>query len=178
MHPDSSERHYFTVIADHGQFYLQDLEAHGSWVRSNPVDPVPAGWTHEAVRFHRIAAEPHSIAVGTARSDLVEVTLLFGSTAPTACFGNAEHVVEADLHLPNGDLAVFGPEYAPGDERHIGAAAGHYRTWVSYIPCGPPAIGANAYEFGDHFHYCFELWPTGGPAALAVVRQGPSPWAG
>jgi hypothetical protein len=33
-------------------------------------------------------------------------------------------------------------------------------------------------EAGDYFIYEMDLWPTSKPAPVAVVKQGPNPWAG
>lgn len=180
MLPEPPGLHHFTVVADYSQFYLQDLDAHESWMRSHTADDLtaPAGWTHEAVQIHRIGVQPHSIAVGTARIDLVETTLHFHPAAPTNSFRDAEHVVEADIAVPNGDLAIYSPADDPGQERHININAGHYRVRASYIPSGPPTAGSNDAEYGDHFLYRLDLWPTDKPAPLTVSKQGPSPWAG
>lgn len=180
MFSETPDHHRFTVLADYGQFYLQDLDAHGSWMRSHAADDLiaPSGWTHDAVRIHRIGVQPHSIAVGTARIDIVETALHFHPTAPANRFGDAEHVVEADIEVPNGDLAIYSPADDPGQERHISINAGRYRVRASFIPSGPPASGSNDSEHGDHFLYRLDLWPTDKPAPLAVLRQGPSPWAG
>ncbi len=45
-------------------------------------DLAPAGWTSEAVHVHRICVEPHSIAVETARDDMVEMRLCFHPAEP------------------------------------------------------------------------------------------------
>ncbi|GIH78345.1 hypothetical protein Plo01_47740 [Planobispora longispora] len=149
-------------------------------MRSHAEDDLsaPAGWTEEAVYVHRIGVQPHSIAVGTARSDLVDTTLLLYSTAPIADLEEADHVVEADIELPTGDLAVYGPADDPGQERHVTVAAGRYRVRVSYLPSAPPASGHNDSELGDHFRYRIDIWPTGSPSVLAVLKQGYRLWAG
>ncbi|MEV4571506.1 hypothetical protein AB0K12_47830 [Nonomuraea sp. NPDC049419] len=175
MQDTSTDHHRFAVLADYGQFYLQDLDAHAAWMRSHADSGAPAGWTEEAVNSDRISVQPHSIAVGTARSDVVETTVHVHSTTPTANLEEAEHVVEADIELPNGDLAIYGPADDPGQERHIHLEAGRYRVRVSYIPYVPPV---EADELGDHFLYRIDVWPVDSPAALAVLKQGPSPWAG
>ncbi|MEU8172472.1 hypothetical protein [Microbispora hainanensis] len=167
-----------TVHADHGQFVLQDPEPYGAWVRDSPAerDLPPAGWTHEAVQLHRIAVDPYSIAVGTARSDIVIVRLRLHRAAVRADLSEAEHVVEADLDLPTGNLCVYGPADDPGDEQLIVIAGGRYRVRVSYLPADPPEQ-AGPYEIGEHFLYQIDLWPSRGSAGLVVLKQGPSPWA-
>jgi len=49
---------------------------------------------------------------------------------------------------------------------------------VSYVPTASPAAGLDDAGHGDYFIYVVDLWPTGKPGPPAVLRQGPSPWAG
>jgi hypothetical protein len=180
MKPETQETRRLVVFADYCQYFLQDLDAHGIWMRSHGADPAlaPAGWTEEAVYGHRIGVEPYSLAIGTARRDVVEVSLRIHRSAPAADLEGAEHVVEADLGLPGGDLAICEVAGDPGEERHVRVAAGSYRVRVSYLPSGPPLEGSNQSEPGDHFLYQIDLWPTARAAALAVLKQGPRLWAG
>jgi hypothetical protein len=108
MEPETPGSQRLIVFADYCQFFLQDLDAHGAWMRSHGADPelAPAGWTEEAVYGHQIGVEPYSLAIGTARRDNVEVSLRISRRAPAADPEGAEHVVEADLGLPGGDLAI------------------------------------------------------------------------
>lgn len=179
MHPESPDLHSLTVFADYYQFYLQDLQAYLQWLDSDGTDPdlPPAGWTGEAVHIHRIGVEPHSLSIGTARNDRVRATLRFHPAEPPAWAKDAEHVVEADLDVPNGDLAVYGPTDDPDQEPHFSIARGRYRVRVSYIPSVPPAAEASQTGYGDHFLYQVDLWPAITPAPLVVLKQGPNPWA-
>lgn len=135
------------------------------WMQSHSPDPdlPPAGWTEEAVYGHRIGAEPYSLAVGTARRDSVEVSLRICPRAPVADLEGAGHIVEADLGLPGGDLAICGVGDDLGEERHVRVAAGSYRVRVSYLPSGPPPSGSDQLEPGDHFLYQIDPWPTSRP---------------
>jgi hypothetical protein len=114
----------FGVLADHCQFYLADLEAHARWIRSHGTDPdlALAGWTTEAVYVHRIGVEPHSLPAGTAREDTMETTLCAHPAEPRAGMEDAEHVVEADIDLPNGDVVIYGIGDDPGRVPHISVA--------------------------------------------------------
>ncbi|MEU6669508.1 hypothetical protein [Streptomyces sp. NPDC046727] len=88
------------IDADHGQFYVQDLDPYDAWIAEHATDPdlPPAGWTKEAVHVHRIGVEPHSISVGTARDDMVESLITVHTSAPTTD-PTAEHIVETDLDV-------------------------------------------------------------------------------
>ncbi|TCN37853.1 hypothetical protein EV644_15022 [Kribbella orskensis] len=166
------------IDADHGQFYLQDFPAYDDWMATHAMDPnlPPAGWTHEAVHIHRIGVEAHSISVGTARDDLVESLINVHASAPVL-EPSAEHVVEADLDVPNGELTVYSPGVDPAEGPTLTVPAVLLRARVSYVPSEPPDIVTNGGP-GDHFLYRIDLWPTGQAREVAILRQGPDPWAG
>lgn len=168
----------FIIDADHGQFYIQDLEPYEVWIREHGMDPElpPAGWSEEAVQIHRIGVEPHSISIGTARDDLVESVLTVHIDAPTAEPG-AEHIVEADLDTPTGELTIYSPSVDPADGPCLSVPAGLLRARISYLPSEPPA-GDTTGSPGDHFLYKIDLWPVDRPRELTILKQGPSPWAG
>ncbi|WP_201776876.1 hypothetical protein [Streptacidiphilus anmyonensis] len=168
----------FLIDADHGQFYVQDVEPYDAWMAEHAMDPglPPAGWTEEAVHVHRIGVEPHSISVGTARDDMVESLIAIHASRPTT-EPTAEHVVEADLAAPTGQLTISSPGVHPEDGPIMTVPAGLLRARVSYIPSGPPAVDTNGGP-GGHFLYRIDLWPTDEARGLVVLRQGPNPWGG
>ncbi|MBE1578816.1 hypothetical protein ACFORH_20310 [Amycolatopsis roodepoortensis] len=167
------------LFAEYGQFYLQDVDAHNRAMRDGAAmdpDRPAGGWTEDAVQLHRIGLEPHSISVGTAREDLVE-TVLAVHTSPPQLTINAEHVVEADLDVPTGNVSIVGCTQPPQPEHAVTVTPGRYRARVCYIPSVPPA-DSDPDAPGDHFSYQIDIWPATEPSALTVVRQGTSPWAG
>lgn len=166
------------IDADHGQFYVQDLNPYDAWLAEHAMDPdlAPAGWTDEAVYVHRIGVEPHSISVGTARDGIVESLITVHASAPTTDPA-AEHIVETDLYVPTGQLTMSSPGTDPADEPSLTVPAGLLRTRVSYVPAGPPPVGTDGRP-GDHFLYQVDLWPSDREYGLVVVRQGPEIWAG
>ncbi|MFD5813985.1 hypothetical protein [Streptomyces sp. NPDC127038] len=166
----------FLIDADHGQFYVQDLDPYDAWMGDDATDRdlPPAGWTEEAVFVHRIGVEPHSISVGTARDDMVESLITVHASAPTV-EPTAEHVVEADLDAPTGRLALYSPGVLPEDGPAVTVPAGRLRARVSYVPSGPPAVDTNG-DPGHHFLYRIDLWPTDRARELVVLKQGPNPW--
>jgi hypothetical protein len=180
MTSDCPDAWPLTVLSDHGQFYLTDLGAHSDWMRLHGTDPdlAPAGWTEEAVYGHRIGVEPFSVSIGTARDATVEVEVLLRvvPAAPAADPGAAEHIVEADLGLPSGDLAIYGPADDPGSEQHVHIAPGHYRIRVSYRHRGLPEKDADDPQAGRDFLYQVDLWPAAVPAPVTVLKQGPRSW--
>lgn len=168
----------FLIDADHGQFYIQDLEPYDAWMADHALNPdlPPAGWTEEAVHVHRIGVEPHSISVGTARDDMVEAVITVHASAPIT-EPLAEHIVEADLNTPTGQLAVSSPGVLPEDGPGMAVPAGLLRARVSYVPSGPPAVDTNGGP-GEHFLYRIDLWPAHQAGELVILKQGPNPWAG
>jgi hypothetical protein len=141
------------LFADYYRFYLQDAATSAPTVR----DPSAAGWG--------VAATAHRIAVSTARNDLVE-TILRRHPGPPPLVTEAEHIVEADLEVPTGVLAIHG-RTEPGNDLPV--PPGRYRVRVSYQPSDPPP-GADLDVSGAHFSYVVEMWPSPDPAPLAVVR--------
>ncbi|MGA5364016.1 hypothetical protein [Streptomyces purpurascens] len=168
----------FLIDADHGQFYVQDLEPYDAWMAEHATDPdlPPAGWTEEAVHVHRIGLEPHSISVGTARDDMVESLITVHASAPMT-EPTAEHIVEADLEAPTGQLAVSSPGVLPEGGPSMTIPPGLLRARVSYVPAAPPAVDTNGGP-GDHFLYRIDLWHADQARGLVVLKQGPNPWAG
>jgi hypothetical protein len=171
---------FAVVFADYWQFYLQDLQAYGTWTSpGGATDPdLPAaGWTHEAGHVHRIGAEPHSISIGTARNDFVETAVELLTQAPTVFRDSAEHIVEADLDVVSDCVSLYGCTEDPGPEHLIEVTSGLYRVRVSYLPADPPARSSPTVE-GTYYCYCLEIWPTADKAPVCVLKQGPTPWAG
>jgi hypothetical protein len=168
----------FEIDADHGQFYIQDLEMYDAWMREHAMDPdlPPAGWTWEAVQIHRIGVEPHSISVGTARDYLVESLITIHASAPAPEL-SAEHIVEVDLDVPNGKLALSSPGVDPADGPSMTVPGGLLRVRVSYVPSELLTVDTDGRP-GDCFLYQIDLWSIDQPGGLVIFKQGSSPWAG
>ncbi|MER7742542.1 hypothetical protein ABTX34_30225 [Streptomyces sp. NPDC096538] len=166
------------IDADHGQFYVQDLDPYDAWIAEHARDPdlAPAGWTDEAVFVHRIGVEPHSISVGTARDDIVESLITVNASAPTTQPA-AEHIVETDLDVPTGQLTMSSPGTDPANGPRMTVPAGLLRARVSYVPPGPPSADTKGGP-GGHFLYQVDLWPSDRAQGLVIVKQGPEIWAG
>lgn len=162
------------VLADHAQFYVQDLDGQLAAEDDEDYD-WPEAWSEEAVEVYRIGLDgPCSIAIGTARSDHVVTTLRVHDRGQPPTFEAAEHVVEADLAVPSGVVHIFGCTQRPGPEHRVEVPAGQYRIRVSYVPSGPPPAPAavNPLDDGPHLEYQLDLWRCAQPSGVAVIRRG------
>lgn len=162
--------HSFEPYADHLAFVISDAEATEGVFDGDTWDKADDAW--------RIAVERHCIVVGTARYDYVPVTLTLRETSPAMeHHGAADHVVEADLELPSGKLAVTGATELPDEVEPLSLPPGLYRVQVVYMPTHlrPKRYGPE--DDGDHIEYQLSMWPTGHETGVRVIKQGLSPWA-
>lgn len=158
----------FEPYADHLQFVLEDAEAESG---------IGDTWA-EAPEAWRISPERHVVAVGTARYDYVPVVLkLLNSPPPDSSFEDADHVVEADLDLPSGKLAIHGGTQLPGEVEPLYLEPGRYRLRVSYVQTDYQPSGSNEDLPGDHLEYQITMWPIEVPSEVRVLKQGHDPWA-
>jgi hypothetical protein len=138
--------------------------------------PDPDTWNNSADEW-RIGPERCGIAVGTARCDYVPVLLELRAQPPAGSFDDVDHVVEADIELPTGKLAISGWLQQPSEVEPVLFKPGRYRLRVSYAQTQyrPPA--SNEAEFGDHLEYRIEMWPVQVPTEVRVLKQGRARWA-
>ena len=74
----------------------------------------------------RIAVERHCVVVGSARYDHVPVTLALRDTlVPAQPVDAFDHVVEPDIALPSGKMAVAGATELPGEVEAAKVTAFH-----------------------------------------------------
>ncbi|MBO3738548.1 hypothetical protein [Actinoplanes flavus] len=162
------------LFADHAQFYLSD---HAAADAAEDLGDWPEPWSGDAVDVHHIGLDtPHSLAVGTARSDHVAVVVRLAAGEPPLS-ADAVHIVETDLDVPTGTLSLHGCAEIPGPAHELPVAAGRYRARVSFVPTGAPPH-ANPVEPGRHFLHLIDLWPSGHPRPLGLPRPGPPGWTG
>jgi hypothetical protein len=156
----------FEPYADHLQFVLEDAEAESG---------IGDTWA-EAPEAWRISPERHVVAVGTARYDYVPVVLeLLNSPPPDSSFEDADHVVEADLDLPSGKLAIHGGTQLPGEVEPLYLEPGRYRLRVSYVQTDYQPSGSNEDLPGDHLEYQITMWPIEVPSEVRVLKQVTTP---
>lgn len=161
----------FEPYADYLQFRIQDAEAEegfpdwDAWTGSNSAEP-------------RIAPGTHAIAVATARYDYVPVTLRLLPEPPPDAARDAFHVVEADIELPSGKLAITGCTEMPGEVTPVEVSPGRYRTRISCLPAGHRPSRSNDSEPGDYLEYQVAMWPVQQAVDIIVLKQGDKVWAG
>lgn len=170
MTDDGVVVHRFEPYADHLAFVVSDAEATedvfdgDTWVKADDA------W--------RIAVERHCIVVGTARHDYVPVTLQIRDTPPPvedlAAF---DHVVEADLEILSGKMAVTGATELPAEVEPTPVSPGRYRVRVAYSPTDYRPAKYHPEDAGDHLEYQLTMSPTDPDRSVRVLKQGPSPWA-
>jgi hypothetical protein len=158
----------FVPFADHFQFHLSDRDAE---------DGIVDGSTWSAPEEWRIGVEQHAIAVATARLDEVPVVLEIRDHPPAgATFEGLDHVVEADMELPSGWLAVTGGE-ARTDVESTAVPAGRHRVRIAYAPAEASPQQLAEGDPGAFIEYLVTMWPVNTASDVRVLKQGRSPWA-
>ena len=142
------------VFADYNQFYLWDRG-------TNPEAPVD--YTDEDVE-RRIKTGPNVVVIQPERNTTVAVEIEVHDAEPPFDPGDWDHVAEASLHLPTGQLQVH--ECTGGPVADFAVKPGWYR--VRSFHGGLDAISPDGLEGEDR--YKIVLWPA--PAAdVAVIKQ-------
>jgi hypothetical protein len=135
----------------------------GFWV-SDAASPVQQADYTDMVRT-RLATAPHSLDVllcpAEGDSDVtVAVAVEVHDGPPPFDPGDWEHIVEASLDVPSGQLLVHSIE----ENEEFAVSPGWYRVRSYHAPFVRPA--------GDvSLPHRIEAWPAP-PGAVAVVRQG------
>jgi hypothetical protein len=161
--------HRFEPYADHLAFVISDAEATEDVFDGDTWGKADDTW--------RIAVERHCIVVGTARYDYVPVTLALRDTPPAVEPLDAfDHVVEADIELPSGKMAVTGATELPDEVEPVPLPAGRYRVRVVYTQTDHRPAKCNPEGAGDHLEYQLTISPTDTDRGVHLLKQGPSPW--
>ena len=161
----------FEPYADYYQFMLHDREA-----TDGGIDD---GWD-EATESWRIAVGDQTVAVATARYDHVPVVLEILAGAPPEAEGwdGYDHVVEADIDVASGMLAVTGCTEMPWEVEGIPVPAALYRLRVMYLPTDHRPPDSDGEAAGAYLEYRLAMWPTTRRSGVSVLKQGPPRWAG
>lgn len=134
----------FNVFADYHQFYLQDEE-----VETDPPDD----WG-EQITTHMIAVDSGIVGIGTVRNMTVPVRVDLLATRPDDDFGMWDHVAEASLEVPSGQIVIAGcSDYFP-EARRLPVPPGWYRVRVYYG--GLNTLSEDGLDGEDHYQVV--LW--------------------
>jgi hypothetical protein len=144
----------FEVFADYHQFYLWD---------QGMAPEAPVDYDDDDVE-RRIKTALHVFVIQPERNMTVAVEVEVHDTEPTYAPDEWDHIAEASLHLPTGQLQVH--ECTGGAVANFDIAPGWYR--VRSFHGGFDTIEETALEGNDHYRAV--LWPAP-PASLQVIKQ-------
>jgi hypothetical protein len=142
------------VFADYNQFYLWD---------SKMTREAPEDYTAEDVQ-RRIKTGPYVVVIQPERNMNVPVTLEIHDSEPFIDVNAWDHIAEASLHLPSGNLQVH--ECTGGPVADFTVAPDWYR--VRSMHGGFDTI-AEVGTDGDDY-YKVALWPAD-PMDIVVIKQ-------
>jgi hypothetical protein len=141
------------VFADYHQFYL--------WDKGMP-NHLPLDYTEEDVE-RRIKAGPYMVVVHPERNMMVPVELEVHDSEPPLDTDGWDHIAEASLHVPTGQLQVH--ECASGPVADFQVERGWYRVRSFHGGFGTITTAIDGSDF-----YRVVLWPAP-PADVKVVKQ-------
>lgn len=136
----------FDIFADYCQILLRDVRA---------GLPDPALYDEEAME-DRLVTGLGALVFFTARNMSVPLVLALRNAAPALDLAAWDHVVEATLVVPSGEVTLHGPTDAMQDAPRIALAPGAWR--VRYLAAGIRALQQDGLGGADH--YRLELWPA------------------
>jgi hypothetical protein len=142
------------VFADYHQFYLWD---------STITSQAPETYTEDDVR-RRIKTGPNVVVVQTERNLNVPVTIEIHDSEPTLDTDAWDHIAEASLHLPSGNLQIH--ECTDGPVADFKLTPGWYR--VRSMHGGFETLGPFVTDGNDFYRVA--LWPANA-ADVSVLKQ-------
>jgi hypothetical protein len=144
----------YTIFADYRQFYLWDHAAQPD---------VALDYDDEDVE-RRIKAAPFLVVVQPERAMDVPVTLELRDDPPADAGAEWDHVAEASLDLPSGQLEIH--ECTGGSIDIVAVPQGSYRVRAHFA--GLRTLSDDGLDGDDRYHLV--IWPA--PCApVAVIRQ-------
>lgn len=146
------QRKAFDVFADYHQFYLWDR---------GMTNQAPEDYTDEDVR-RRIKTGPHVVVIQPERNTTVPVEVEVHDADPGFDAAEWDHVAEASLHLPTGQLQIH--ECTGGPVAEFVVEPGWYR--VRSLGGGFATVAG----LDGSDHYRAVLWPAP-PDEVRVVKQ-------
>ena len=148
----------FKVFADYHQFYLWDRDM---------TNQAPEDYTDEDVR-RRIKTGSHVVVIQPERNTTVPVEVEVHDADPGFAPAAWDHIVEASLHLPTGQLQVHECTGGPVAEFAVEPSWIGFGRWAA----GFAAIDGSGVEGGDHYRAV--LWPAP-KGEVRVVKQWAPP---
>jgi hypothetical protein len=146
----------FEVFADYHQFYLWDKG-------KSPLAPVD--YSDDDVK-RRIKAARHVIVIQPERAMTVPVTLEIHDSDPGFASDAWDHIAEASLHLPTGELQVH--ECTGGPVADFKVSSGWYRVRSHHGGFDTIAdVGSDGADY-----YLITLW-NAPRSAVKVLKQFP-----
>jgi hypothetical protein len=153
------QRQAFQLFADYHQFYLWDAG----------MDPqAPEDYTDADIQ-RRMKTGEHVVVIQPARNMTVPVEVEIHDAEPSFDRDDWDHIAEASLHLPTGQLQVH--ECTGGSVAEFRVAPGWYR--VRSFHGGFDTIDESGLKGDDH--YLVVLWPAT-PSELVVIKHGAPKW--
>lgn len=151
----------YSIFADYHQFYLWDAKV---------APAAPTDYTDDDIA-NRIKAAPNVVVIQPERNMSVPVELEVLAEPPPVDLDHWDHIAEASLELPSGELEV--QECTGGSVDRIALEPGSYRVRAHFG--GLDDLSPDGLEGNDH--YAISLWP--GPVApVSILKQFNRPNAG
>ncbi len=148
----------FNLFADYYQLYLQDEQ---------DTSEQPDDWGDQLVT-RMIAVAPGIIGIGTARNKTVPVSIDLFNVRPDDDLSAWDHVAEASLEVPSGQIVVAGcSDYFP-DATRISVTPGEYRVRIYYGGLG--SISEDGLDGKDHYRVV--IWPEENKP-LEILKKWP-----
>ncbi|MEM7776559.1 MAG: hypothetical protein AAF732_13195 [Pseudomonadota bacterium] len=140
-------KHEFQLFADYHQVHLQDDDiAHGD---------LSEAWLDDQATERGLAVTEHAIAIGTARSMDVPVSVAFGTERPVLDSSEFDKINETILQIDTGRLVVMGCTDDFDDAARIICAPGRYGVVVAHKDLD--SLSADGLDGNDSYHVF--LWP-------------------
>ena len=153
--------YHFQLVADHNQWYLEDVNASPATAAS------PEFWTPAAMSA-ALASARDMAAFGTVRTGTVIVSVSVQGAAPEDDVRTWDQVVDAAIETSSGQLVVAGCTEPRESAERINLAPGVYNLRAYY---GNLDIDDPDADDGDDF-YNVVLWPGSWRERVVVKRYG------
>ncbi len=165
--PLGSSRWNGQVYTSHYQFFLSD--------RNPQWEDVVRLWTEPGTMLNRVAVGKGIVLVGAAGYGFKPIELELLSEPPLADdYQQWDHVTEASIDLPSGELYLTEPEGLMGKSLPLAIKSGTYRLRIYYGDVASafrdfgPWLGPLD-EGGDH--YLVRLWPSSNQSLPLVLKR-------